>query len=1019
MKKFNLIAFLLTGYFALFATPLSAQSGDQILDGIGETGLIARYIFKGDVKDWSRNNLHASIHGYDFEFTEDEQFGSVLSLPGDNEVFISIPGESLTGQESLSITGWIYLRSAKSNQFFFDFGKDSKSHFFAAPAGTITREGYQAQIISQSDRSTAGSTSVPINKWNHLAVVISVPSKALSTYLNGVLVSETKIAMVDLEQLFSKTTGDNNQLYIGKSLDTDSNTCLNARLHDFRVYGIALSEAQIARIHANSLKKEEPVVRTRKESEPGLPKYPERTPQLYNTFLASVPDIRVETVMGHLPKMPPVLHGVYRNLNEGPGVRVLWPAPADNSQVLTPGSFILTGRVPGTDIRPKAVVMVKGDGELVTPARTVESFSLDEVLLNTDPSDNKTKFIENRDKFLSGLSTTNPDNFLYMFRNAFGQEQPTGAEPLGGWDSQETKLRGHATGHYLTAIAQAYASTVHDTLLRADFADKMEYMVNTLYELSQMSGKPVTDGGDFVSDPGNVIPCPGKSGFSSDLSPEGIRTDYWNWGKGFISAYPPDQFIMLEKGASYGGDSTKIWAPYYTLHKILAGLLDIYEISGNEKALDIVIGMGDWVYARLRQLPTGTLLSMWNRYIAGEYGGMNEVMARLYGITNEPRHLETAHLFDNIRVFFGDAGHSHGLARNVDLFRGLHANQHIPQVIGALESYRVSNDPEYYYIADNFWNMVTNDYMYSIGGVAGASNPSNAECFTGQPSTLYENGFSAGGQNETCATYNMLKLTSGLFHFKQDAKFMDYYERALYNHILASVAEDTPANTYHVPLRPGSVKQFGNARMKGFTCCNGTALESNTKLQNSIYFRSTDNQSLFVNLYVPSTLKWKEKDLTITQTTTYPKEDRTLLTISGAGKFDLKVRVPHWATEGFFVKINGKDKKIKAVPGSYLTISRNWKDGDTVELRMPFHFYLEPVMDQQNIASLFYGPVLLAAQETEPIKEWRKVTLDASDIGKSISGDAEKLQFDIEGVDFKPFYDTYGRHSVYLDVTLK
>jgi DUF1680 family protein len=750
-----------------------------------------------------------------------------------------------------------------------------------------------------------------------------------------------------------------------------------------------------------------------------LPVFPETTPQLYNAYLTSVPDIQVESVLGYLPKLPRYIKGVYRNNFIGPDVRVLWPAPVDNSQVLTPGTYTVTGRVAGTDLQPKAFVKVKEAEVRATPNRTLEVFNLDQVLLNTDLHNNNIKFIDNRDKFITGLANTNPDNFLYMFRNAFGQEQPEGAKPLGGWDSQQTKLRGHATGHYLSAIAQAYASAGYDTSLQANFADKMKYMVNTLYELSQMSGQPKTPGGEHVSDPTVVKPGPGKSGFDSDLSVEGIRTDYWNWGKGFISAYPPDQFIMLEKGATYGGSNAQIWAPYYTLHKNLAGLMDIYEISGNEKALEIVKSMGDWVYARLGQLPKETLISMWNRYIAGEYGGMNEAMARLYRITNEPRYLEVAQLFDNIKVFFGDAEHSHGLAKNVDLFRGLHANQHIPQVIGALETYRVSDAPEYYHIADNFWNMAINDYMYSIGGVAGARNPNNAECFTAQPATLYENGFAAGGQNETCATYNMLKLTRELFLFDQRAEYMDYYERGLYNHILASVAENTSANTYHVPLRPGSVKQFGNPNMTGFTCCNGTALESNTKLQNSIYFKSADNRVLYVNLYVPSTLKWTDRNVTVTQTTAYPKEDHTKLTIKGNGKFDLNVRVPHWANNGFLVKINGKVKKIKVEPGSYLTISRKWKDGDTVELQMPFKFYLEPVMDQQNIASLFYGPVLLAAQESEALKEWRKVTLNANDISKSISGDSEQLLFNIDGVVFKPFYETYGRHSVYLDVTLK
>ena len=836
--------------------------------------------------------------------------------------------------------------------------------------------------------------------------------------IHGKLAGEAKDTEVKSDQLFDNESGEKNIVYTGKSVVSD-NICLNAGLFDLRIYRIPLSERQITEIRFNPFGNSELASQRRERPDPELPEFPETRPQLYNEYLISVPDIQVETAVGHLPGLPRYVPGVYSNNLEGPDVRVLWPAPTDNSQVLSPGTYTITGSVSGTDIHPKAIVTIKEAKELAAPDRTLEAFRLDQVLLNLDIHGNKTKFIENRDKFLRGLDNTNPDDFLYMFRNAFGQEQPVGAEPLRGWDSQETKLRGHATGHYLSAIAQAYGSTVYDASLRDNFADKMEYMVNALYELSQMSGQAQTPGGEYISDPKAVPPGPGKPDFDSDLSADGIRTDYWNWGKGFISAYPPDQFIMLEKGATYGGDDDQVWAPYYTLHKILAGLMDIYEVTGNEKALEIVKGMSDWVYARLSQVPLETLISMWNRYIAGEYGGMNEAMARLYRLTRETRYLETAYFFDNIRVFFGDAEHSGGLAKNVDLFRGLHANQHIPQIKGAIEIYRDTHKPEYYHIADNFWNMVTNDYMYSIGGTAGARNPNNSECFTAEPGSLYENGFNAGGQNESCATYNMLKLTRSLFLFNQGAELMDYYERGLYNHILASVAEESPANTYHVPLRAGAIKSFGNPDMNGFSCCNGTALESSTKLQNTIYFKSTDNEALYVNLYVPSTLKWKERNITVTQATAYPKEDRTRLSIEGNGKFDLYVRVPHWATKGFFVTVNGKKEKVEAVPGSYLTLSRKWKNGDTVELHMPFKFYLEPLMDQQNIASLFYGPVLLAAQETEPGTEWRKLTLNAENIGKSISGDTEQLQFIIDGLVFKPFYETYGRYSVYLDVSLE
>ena len=207
----------------------------------------------------------------------------------------------------------------------------------------------------------------------------------------------------------------------------------------------------------------------------------------------------METFVGDLPRLPRWVKGVYSDDIAGPDVRVLWPAPVDNSKVLSPGTYTLTGRVAGTNILPKAIVTVKEDEKPPSPHRTLEVFDLDQVLLNTDTHGDTTKFIENRDKFITGLANTNPDNFLYIFSNAFGQAQPEGAEAMGVWDSQGTKLRGHATGHYLCAIAQTYASTVYDASLRANFADKMEYMVNTLYDLSQMSGRPATPGGQDVS----------------------------------------------------------------------------------------------------------------------------------------------------------------------------------------------------------------------------------------------------------------------------------------------------------------------------------------------------------------------------------------------------------------------------------------------------------------------------------------------------------------------------------------
>ena len=734
--------------------------------------------------------------------------------------------------------------------------------------------------------------------------------------------------------------------------------------------------------------------------------------------LSHVPDITVETVVGTLPRLPSTLQ-----VPDAGDVAVIWPSPADNSAVLTPGSYTVTGTVPGTSLAPKATVIVKVPvGTMTAPERLAEAFPLSEVALDKDAQGRDTPFIRNRDKFIRGLAASNPDDFLYNFRDAFGQPQPAGVTQLEGWDDQTTRLRGHASGHYLTAIAQAYASTTYDEALRSNFLRKMNYLVDTLYDLSRMSGRPAKDGGPFVADPRAVPPGPGRQGYDSNLRAGEIRTDYWNWGVGFISGYPPDQFIMLEQGALYGTRGgpnldLSVWAPYYTLHKILAGLLDSYEVAGNGKALEIAKGMGAWVQARLSALPPEKRAEMWSTYIAGEYGGMNEVMARLFRLTGDRRFLETAKLFDNTSFFFGNAARAHGLAKNVDTVRGRHANQHIPQITGALETFRNTQEMPYYEIASNFWDIVNRGYMYSIGGVAGARTPDNPECFIAEPGRLWENGFHGGGQNETCATYNLLKLDRQLFMYDQTAKYMDHYERALYNHILASVAEDNPGNTYHVPLNPGARKQFGNAGMDGFTCCNGTALESNTKLQDTIYFRSADNAALYVNLFIPSTLDWRDRGIVVQQTTAFPYADTTRLVVKGRGPFDMKIRVPRWAARGFFVTINGEAQQVEAVPGTYLTLSRNWQAGDTIEVRMPFGFHLDRLVDQPNVASIFYGPVLLAAEESGPRTDWRRVTLDTADIGRSITGDPATLRFSLDGVVLKPFYETYGRHSVYLHVT--
>ncbi len=1001
------------------ASSIFAQSGgDQFLDGIGETALVARYVFNGNERDASRNAQHASLTGEGGRYVQDSQFGRVLSLPGGKGAYVQIPGPVLDGLDTISVAGWFQINPGQAG-WVFDFGQNTTSNLFFGPIGTNVN--YQAGITTHALAGAQGlmTLSLPTNRWVHLALVLDAAHQTMICYVDGVKAGQATNVHLTLDKVLSQEDGNFNRAFVGRAQDENA-PHLNGLLHDFRIYSVALTEQQVAVIHKNALTGMETVSNPKAVGQSAQVTMESGLAQPMADRLTGVSDVTVATTVGTLPQLPYRLPGIYRDKATGPDVRVIWPSPPNNHQVLTAGVYTVEGKIPGSAFKPKATVTVKSSvGEVTLPVRQLEAFALSNVTLLADDEQHATPFMKNRDKFLRELAKTNPDNFLYMFRDAFGQPQPAGAEMLGVWDSQTTRLRGHATGHYLSAIAQAYASTGYDPALQANFRAKMDYLIGTLYDLAQKSGTPTNAGASFNADPVAVPFGPGKTNFNSDLSQEGIRTDSWNWGKGFISAYPPDQFIMLEQGANYGGGNNQIWAPYYTLHKILAGLLDCYEASGNKKALSVAEGMARWVQARLQAVPAATRVSMWNRYIAGEYGGMNEVLARLGRLTGDTNFVACAKLFDNTSFFFGDAQHSQGLARNVDTLRGKHANQHIPQIIGALEEYRGTREADYWFVADNFWDICTRSYMYSIGGVAGASKPNNAECFVAQPDTLFENGFANGGQNETCATYNMLKLSRQLFLFQPDGKYMDYYEQALYNHILASVAENDPGNTYHVPLNPAARKQFSNAHMDGFTCCNGTALESNTKLQDSIYFRSADNQTLYVNLFVPSELKWPEQNVTLTQHTDFPYTDHTKLTVGGGGSFTIKVRVPGWATQGFIVKVNGQTRKLPAVPGEYLAVGTTWKDGDVIELEMPFGFHLSPVMDQPNLASLFYGPVLLVAEEFGTRSNWRPVTLNGDDLGKSISGDPHTLRFKAGDANFKPFYETYGRHSAYLDVKLE
>ncbi len=468
---------------------------------------------------------------------------------------------------------------------------------------------------------------------------------------------------------------------------------------------------------------------------------------------------------------------------------------------------------------------------------------------------------------------------------------------------------------------------------------------------------------------------------------------------GFLSAYPETQFIRLEEFCTYGS-TQGIWAPYYTLHKIMAGLLDAHVLAGNDEALEILTGIGDWVHGRLEPLPPEQLERMWDIYIAGEYGGVNESLAQLHALVPNERYLVAAQRFDNAAVM-------DPIVQDEDILDGRHANQHIPQFTGYLRIFEESADPRYYDAARHFWDMVVPHRTYAHGGMGVGEIFRVRDDIAGSI-------FDDRNHAETCPLYNMLKLSRNLFFHEQDPKYMNYYELGLFNQIVGSRRDhdstDSPEVTYFVPVRPGESREYGNTG----TCCGGTGMENHTKYQDSIYFRSADGGTLYVNLYIASTLDWSDAGFTIRQETRFPTESTSKLTVEGRGSLDIRMRVPAWARGGWSVRVNGEEQPADAAPGTYLSLHRRWQSGDTIEVDFPFSFRTARAIDDPTVQALYYGPTLLAVQ-SPPVGDdlengllemsfYRAMKLDG-DLAPALTPAGGTLHFTTNGRTVFPFFE--------------
>lgn len=498
--------------------------------------------------------------------------------------------------------------------------------------------------------------------------------------------------------------------------------------------------------------------------------------------------------------------------------------------------------------------------------------------------------MERESEWILSLETA---SLLQSFRNTAGvfSSREGGymtVKKLGGWESLDCDLRGHSTGHIMSALSYLYAST-------GDVRYKLK-------------------GDSLVSGLAEV-----------QLALEEIGH------KGYISAYP--EYLINRNIAGQN-----VWAPWYTLHKIYAGLIDQYLFTGNEQALDLMKKAASWAYQKLRPLsPEQRALMLRN-----EFGGVNEAFYNLYSITGSLEHKELAEFF-----YHGDV--IDPLADGEAEFYFKHANTFIPKVIAEARNYELHNSPRARNIARFFWNTVVNHQTYATGG------NSHKEKFIHHDS-ISKN--LTGYTQETCNTNNMLKLTRHLFTWDASPQYADYYERALYNHILGQQDPESGMVAYFLPLLPGAHKVYSTPE-DSFWCCVGTGFENHAKYGEAIYYKNDDN--LYVNLFIPSELNWREKGVKLVQETSFPAEETVRLTISASAnaKWKLNLRYPYWAS-GVTVKVNGKPVKIKQTPSSYISIDRVWKDGDQIEVNYPMSLHLAEANDDPNKAAIMYGPLVLA-----------------------------------------------------------
>lgn len=777
----------------------------------------------------------------------------------------------------------------------------------------------------------------PAGEWVHIAVTYDSASHAAAIYRNGVAQPVQVI-----NGLSGITANDTDHKYIGFNSPGYGGGYAKLALDEVRIFSGVLGAADIVALYTSygAAFDGSQVVRSDARSL-ALP-------------LSSVKDDLSLPAVGHSGSAIS-----WSSSNEAvltADGRVTRPAAGESSQAVTLTATITFGAYTMNKTFNLTVEAMPAFGDL-------SDFSMSDVTLLNPWEQNAFA------REVAYLKSLDADRLLKGFCTIGGV--PSSASLYGGWEN--SAIRGHTLGHYLTAVSQAWATSGDEEL------------------------KAISD--HIVS----------------------VLAQCQNPDTGYLAAIPESHYLQIERGNTAG-----TWVPWYTMHKVLAGLVDAYELTGNEQALAVASKLGDWVYSRTSKWSPATQATV----LRVEYGGMNDVLYRLYRHTKSDKHLSAAHSFDEMTLF--DA-----LYNGQDVLNGKHANTTIPKIVGALQRYMVLGEGEEYYltVAENFWEIVVSNHTYITGG------NSEWEHF-GEPGVL--DAERTNCNCETCNTYNMLKLTRGLFQITGSRKYADYYENTYINAILSSQNPKTGMTTYFQPMATGFFKVYSSPTSH-FWCCTGSGMENFSKLDDSIYFK--DDSAIYVARYTSSEVVWAEKGLTLTQHTSIPETDTARFTVASAApvQADVVLRVPDWCTGTPALRINGMPTEAKSVNG-FIRISREWADGDEIDITLPMSVVAHSLPDNEHAVAFRYGPVVLSADlgQNRMITGTTGVNVTVPSADSSISdklviadGTAEEwlanlsvnlvrngseLEFSLRGTDrqltFTPHYQQHtSRYGIYFRLT--